>query len=104
MYLCFRSLTRNETGTQKWDAREEPSRQVFCAYRIGRVAKRCPPSREDSSGIWYGLRCQILCSAGNKRLEGFCVPLIYRVEIRRTLKKMIQGETWTEMRPRNLSC
>lgn len=87
MGLDFRSLTRSETGAQEWDTREDPSRQIFCAYRLGRVANRRPLPREDSSGIWCGLRCHIRCSAREKRLEGFCVPLIYRVEIRRILKK-----------------
>ena len=83
----FRSLTSNETGTQKWDTIEDPMRQVFCVYRLGRVAKRRPRPREESSGIWCGLRCHILCSVCNEWLESFCVPLIYRVEIRWILKK-----------------
>lgn len=87
MGLGFWSLTPNETGAPKWDTREDPSRQVFCACRLGRFAKRRPPPREDSSGIWCGPRCHILCSASNKWLEAFCVPLTYRVEIRWILKK-----------------
>jgi hypothetical protein len=103
MVLGFRYLSRDKPGAQKWATREGPSRQVSCAYRLGRVSERRPPPREDFSCIWYGLLCHEMCGASNKRLEGFCVSVIYRVEIRRILN-MIQGETWTEMEPRNLSC